>query len=509
MPKATFVTTVLAVALLGSGCGGGGSDNTTTTAKSAKGAVTTLNNVKKATVQITTEGELRDPKEGTTGVAGAGSGFIISPDGTIVTNNHVVTGAGSVKVRVAGSDEEIPAKVIGVSECNDLAVIKLTDPGPYPYLQWSTKKVEPPLEVYTAGFPLGDPEYTVTKGVVSKAKADGNTSWASVRHVIEHDANIQPGNSGGPLVDKTGRVVGVNYASGPGAGDTSQYFAIANDLVKPQVALLKKGDQDSIGVNGEAIQDEEAQLAGIWVNGVDAGGPADKVGIKPGDIITNLNGVELNSGTKKEYCDVLRTANAKEAMSVRVLRFDTSEELAGEINGKELAQTYSFADKLGGDVSSSGSGEAYDYTAIADDTGRMATVVPTAWSDHKTTPEDVVGTGTPQPQIQASESLSGFNSNTSPGVAIVLIDGVTGVDPQTILTKAVEGSGCTESSRDTYETDAFTGPFAVTKCGDFVGVILTATSKANPSTLVLSVGLAKTDNDLAAIDQALTNLQIK
>ncbi|MEI2690512.1 MAG: serine protease [Anaerolineae bacterium] len=68
------------------------------------------------------------------------------------------------------------------------------------------------LDVYAAGFPLGDPEFTLTRGIVSKARADGETDWASVDSVLEHDASINPGNSGGPLITGDGKVIGVNYA---------------------------------------------------------------------------------------------------------------------------------------------------------------------------------------------------------------------------------------------------------------------------------------------------------
>ena len=127
--------------------------------------------------------------------AGSGSGFIIDPEGIAVTNNHVVTGAAALEVFVDGSDAPVNA-VLGVSECADLAVIDL-DGGDYPFLDWYDGEIEPGLEVRAAGFPLGDPEYTLTQGIVSKADADGESSWASVDSVIEHDASIQPGNSGG------------------------------------------------------------------------------------------------------------------------------------------------------------------------------------------------------------------------------------------------------------------------------------------------------------------------
>ena len=300
--RRSLVLLLAATALIASACGGGDDSAKGGGEKksaAAAGAVTTLDDVKLATVQILGEGEIRT-FEGSTNFSGTGSGFVVSPDGYIVTNNHVVTGAGSLQVRLDGVEDEIPAKVIGVSECNDLAVIQLTDEDDYRFLTWSSTTPEPPLEVYAAGFPLGDPEFTITKGIVSKAEADGDTSWASVRSVVEHDANIQPGNSGGPLVDSKGQVVAVNYANGDAGTGTSQFFAINAEDAQGVVDDLKKGDQDSIGVNGEAFVDEEAGVAGVWVSGVAPGGLAAKAGVKPGDIIETLNGVPLDSGTLEE-----------------------------------------------------------------------------------------------------------------------------------------------------------------------------------------------------------------
>ena len=105
-------------------------------------------------VQVIAQGSFRDPAEGTQAGGWTGSGFIIDPDGLVVTNNHVVTGAGALEVLMEDGDE-IAAQVLGVSECNDLAVLKLIEPGPYPYLQWYDGEIKPGLDVYTAGFPLG------------------------------------------------------------------------------------------------------------------------------------------------------------------------------------------------------------------------------------------------------------------------------------------------------------------------------------------------------------------
>ena len=510
-PALLIISLAATGALLLASCGGGDekskdSDTKDTIEKSAG----SLDDVKDATVQIFAEGERREP-EGITAYAGSGSGFIIDPSGLVVTNNHVVTGAGTVKVRLAEGDEEIPAKVLGVSECSDLALLQLTDGDDYPSLQWYDEEIEPPLEVYTAGFPLGEEEYTVTKGVVSKAEADGNWDFASVRKAIEHDAAIQPGNSGGPLVSEDGTVVGINYAGWDFAGKgTEQYFAISSPEAQDVLKELEKGDELSIGLTGIAFVDEENGLAGIWVRGVKPGGIAAKAGILPGDIITTLNGVALESGTMEEYCDVLRTANLEDAMSVRVMRLDTEEYLEGELNGDEEIQvSYSFAQEYGDELES---GDTSDVTfgTISDDTDRMETMVPDTWSDVSGAPEDMLGLGTPQPTLQAAPSLADFNASTGPGVAIVLMDGFTaaGVDLTTVLNGAVEGTGCTETTRDEYVTDYLTGPFALVDCDGLVIVILAATPNDNPDTLVLVVGAAVTDADLSYIDTAIFELYI-
>lgn len=509
MTLRSLVALVAATSLVAAACGGdddsGGSDTTT-----AAGAVSSLEDVRTATVQILADGEIRT-FEGSTGFSGSGSGFIVSDDGYVVTNNHVVTGAGSIRVLRDGSDDELPAKVIGVSECNDLAVIQLTDEDDYPILQWSSQEAAPPLEVWAAGFPLGDPEFTMTKGIVSKAEADGNTSWASVRSVVEHDANIQPGNSGGPLVDGDGRVVAVNYAGGDvGSTGTSQFFAINADNAKKVVDKLKEGDDDSIGVNGEAIVDEDAGVAGVWVNGVAPGGIAAKAGVKAGDIITTLNGVALESGTLKEYCDVLRSNDLTDAMSIRVLRLDTEEVLEGELNGRELEPTFSFASELGSGLDDSGSAESpsAEYVEITDDTGTIIVRVPSNWSDVSTAPEDLIGNGTLSPSIVATPDQAAFQNDTGPGVIIAFLDSVGAFDLDDLLDGGVADSQCDESGRDDYADGAFTGRYAELDCGGVVGFLLVANPDADPNSIMLVAAAAASQADLRAIDEILASFNL-
>jgi len=282
-----FAALALALAVLACGPGGG-----SLSSGSSGRAVSSVEGVKDATVQIVAEGSLIEPGGAEPNAQWSGSGFIIDPSGLAVTNNHVVTGAARFKVFVAGHDAPLNARVLGVSECSDLAVIDIDGDG-FPYLQWHDGAADVGLEVYAAGFPLGDPEYTLTKGIISKARADGDVPWASVNSVLEHDATIQPGNSGGPLVDADGHVVGINYAGGF-TGTASQFFAISQDEALPVIEKLKAGqDVNSIGVNGDAFVDSDSGFSGIWVASVASGSPADQAGLQAGDIISTMEASRL------------------------------------------------------------------------------------------------------------------------------------------------------------------------------------------------------------------------
>ena len=139
-----------------------------------------------AVIQIQAEGTFVEPEGVAYNSAGRGSGFIIDESGIAVTNNHVVTGAALVKVWLDGENEPRNARIVATSECSDLAVIDIEGDG-FPYLEWFDGESKVGNEVYVAGFPLGDPEYTLTRGIVSKENAGGESPWASVDHVIEYE----------------------------------------------------------------------------------------------------------------------------------------------------------------------------------------------------------------------------------------------------------------------------------------------------------------------------------
>ncbi len=340
--------------------------------KSGSGAINNLSDAQNAVIQIESQGTFIDPQVGlVVNGAGRGSGFIIDPSGIAVTNNHVVTGSALLKVWVGGQQHN--AQILGVSECSDLAVIKI-DGGPYPYLNWYDAPAKTGLEVYAAGFPLGEPQFSLTKGIISKEKADGQTSWASLDYVLGHDATINPGNSGGPLITNDAQVVGINYSSLKSA---DQYFAIDEKTARPVVDELMNGkDVDSIGINGTAVLSDDQSFSGIWVSSVKSGSPADKSGVKAGDILYQMESLVLaTDGTMKDYCNILRTHKPADTLSLSVIRFASGELLEGQLNGRELAVTGNFnvsgggTDNSGGNQNSGGSGGGFFTEEFNQDPG--------------------------------------------------------------------------------------------------------------------------------------------
>ncbi len=432
----TAIYGICCFALLLSACGGGG------------GAASTLEDAKSAIIQIEAKGSFVDPQVGLMlNVAGRGSGFIIDPSGIAITNNHVVTGAATLEVWVGGESESRNARILGVSECSDLAVIDI-DGEDFPYLQWYGDSISTGMDVYAAGFPLGDPEYTLTKGIVSKEKASGESSWSSVDNVIEHDATINPGNSGGPLITPDGEVVGINYMGSTIPGTQTRFFAIARDEAKSVIERMQSGeDVNSIGINGEAVNNGQG-LSGIWVSSVKSGSPADVAGIKGGDIIITIEGLVLSTDyTMSDYCDILRTHNPGDTLNVQVLRFSTSEFLEGQINGRPLESsiTAAIAPSSGGSSSSGESGalpegsEYGSYIAITDDARAINVEVPSDWSDIIGPAWEYSGSVIGSTLI-ASSSLDAFYEGYSePGVIIQVTDEVDLFGSYTSYLDSIQG----------------------------------------------------------------------
>ena len=459
-------------------CGGGDTDTSTdtSTGSSGTGEVATpatssgtddeapefdISDAEPSVVKIAAEGTFIDPEVGEQrNSAGVGSGVIISDDGLVVTNNHVVTGAALLRVTVPGLDDPVNAQVLGVSECSDLAVIQLEGDG-YVALEYRTDEVTAGVDVYAAGYPasdaatIDDVDYTLTRGIISSTSADGETSWASVDEVVEHDARIRGGNSGGPLLDESGRIVGINYA---GIDESDQNYAIAISDAIAVIERLTAGENvESIGVNGEAVNDG-AGLSGIWVASVESGSPADDAGIRPGDVITRLENLDLaTDGTMADYCDVIRTQGADATMAIEVLRFATEEVYEGQLNGTPLELSFSFAQEFNdvGEADTPDAGvDTYDsYVSVSDDSGSITVEVPVEWDDLDGRPQPEFG-----PSIWASPDIASFlDSFNTPGV-IVEATGLDGPpDLEGALTEFEFGAACTFAGTSPYSDALYTG----------------------------------------------------
>ena len=483
----------------------------------ASNAVTSLDNVKSATIQIEAEGTFIDPQVGmVVNGAGRGSGFIIDPSGIAVTNNHVVTGSALLKVWVGGNKDKVyNARVLGASECSDLAVIKI-DGSDFPYLEWHTGAPKVGLEVYAAGYPLGDPEFTLTKGIVSKEKANGNTNWASVGSVIEHDARINPGNSGGPLVDKDGKIVGINYA---GNSSNQQYFAIARAEADLVLNDLKSGnDVNSIGVNGQVIVAQDQSISGIWVSSVKSGSPADKSGLKAGDIIIQMEGLVLGTdGTKADYCQILRSHKPTDTLSLNVVRWQTQEILEGQINGRQLAVTGTFGSGAQG---SNNGGATSGPTTVTDDSNVISMQIPADWKYDGSAWQNTWNIGgkssdftaqtlttSPDPKAYAA----GWDTK---GIFIATSRDWANMGGYANLLEGVASfyADCTPKGTQNYKDDTYEGELVVyTNCGapKSTAVVMAVRPIKNPQAYLVLIEMKYiTQADLDELDKILTSATI-
>lgn len=478
--------------------GGGGA--------AAGGGAVDFDGVQSATIQIEAVGTFVDPSEGGYEAAGRGSGFLIDDSGIAVTNNHVVTGAGTIKVwRGGDTSEEIGAKVLGVSECLDLAVIQLEGDS-YPYMEWHKGDITTATDVYAAGFPLGDPDFTMTRGIVSKESTDGQTPWASIDSVIEHDARIRGGNSGGPLVDADGKLMGVNYA---GWDQYDYNYAIHRDEVLDAVKEMREGeDVLSLGVNGTALRDEDGNGLGIWVNSVKSGSAADEAGVEPGDLLTRMEGVSLGvGGTMTEYCDVLRTHGDDATLSIELYRPAEEAYYRGKINGDEKIEIASLAGEASGGQTG-GQGTVDEYMAVTDDAGIISVEVPANWDeiDGSSFTDDA---GNPFYGVQASPDIASFQSSwNTPGVAIYASQAAVSADaPQQLIdamTSSMSADGCVQESADAYEDGMHTGLFSYwTGCGGSAAAIVVAANSNDGKYVILVSMQVLTEADLVAVDRVL------
>ena len=260
------------------------------------------------------------------GAQAAGTGFVISSDGQIATNAHVVADATKIEVKFADGSTAA-ANVLGVDRTDDLAVIKVDKAGltALPLGRSSDLRIgEPVVAIGNALDLTGGP--TATEGIVSALDRTIDTSDGEhLTHLVQTDAAINPGNSGGPLLTLDGKVVGINSAGSQDAQNIG--FAIAIDTAQPIVEQLQQGKTIAkayFGVTTTAIDKTVAARSGLAIDHglliVDVAGDsaASTAGLKPGDVLVSINGQATDDSTV--LGDVIRTAGAGKVVHLKVFR---------------------------------------------------------------------------------------------------------------------------------------------------------------------------------------------
>ncbi len=230
---------------------------------------------------------------------GIGSGFIISPDGYVLTNAHVVADAAEVTVKLTDR-REFPAKVVGVDQRSDIAVLKIAATGLPTVRFGDSSLLKPGQWVVAIGSPFGF-ENSVTAGVVSATARQLEDNYVPF---IQTDAAVNPGNSGGPLFNLDGLVVGINaQIYSRTGGFMGMSFAIPIDIalnVKDQLLRTGKVQRSRIGVGVQEVNQQFAKAFGLGmphgalISSVDPKGPSERAGLKPGDVITSVNGKPID-----------------------------------------------------------------------------------------------------------------------------------------------------------------------------------------------------------------------
>ena len=267
------------------------------------------------------------PDEGQTAL-GAGSGFFISADGYIVTNNHVVENAEEITVKLS-DERELTARLVGRDEETDLAVIKV-EGRDFPFVAFELQ-AEPRVGdwVIAVGNPFGLGG-TATAGIVSARGRDIDSATSYVDY-LQIDAAINRGNSGGPTFDIYGRVIGVNsaiFSPGENGGSVGIGFAIPASTAKTITDRLMRGESIERGYLGVGIRSFGADywealglprdFKGAYIESVTPGGPAEQGGVKMGDIVTAVNGRAVANGT--EVTRMVGAARPGESIRLDILR---------------------------------------------------------------------------------------------------------------------------------------------------------------------------------------------
>ena len=261
--------------------------------------------------------------------SGAGSGVIISSDGYILTCAHVVSGASNITVSIG--DKDYPATLVGEDTTSDIAVVKVDATGLTPATVGNSDNLKVGESVMAVGNPLGELGGTVTSGIVSalnRSVSIQGSSSVNTMSLIQMDASVSPGNSGGGLFNMNGELVGIVNAKSSDSDAEGLGFAIpVNDAVKVAQELLENGyvtGRPYLGISYFAVTDAQtaAQLGvnayGVYIVEVVKGGPADKAGLQAGDRIVSMDGSEV--ATQSDLGTLMQDHKAGDTIEITVAR---------------------------------------------------------------------------------------------------------------------------------------------------------------------------------------------
>ena len=303
-----------------------------------------IDSVMPSVVSITTTQYAQ--RAGTEVASGYGSGFVYSADGLIATNNHVVEGAGRIYVTLNGDEQQYEAEVVATDSYSDLAILKIDKTGLTPVKFGSSSSLRLGDTVFVIGSPYnGLFANSVSSGIVSGLNREMVLNSAT-QTFIQTDAAVNPGNSGGPMFNANGELVGIitrKSMLSTVTGETTSIegigFAIPSDVASPVLEQLAQGQQvprSGIGIMGSSLTEQGKQAYnvenGIYVASVSKGGPAEKAGLEVGDIITKLDGQAI--GSMDEMIQLMESKNIGDSITLTYVR-----------NGQENTATVTIGDK--------------------------------------------------------------------------------------------------------------------------------------------------------------------
>ena len=280
--------------------------------------------------------------------SGAGSGVIISSDGYILTCAHVVSGASNITVSIG--DKDYPATLVGEDTTSDIAVVKVDATGLTPATVGNSDSLKVGESVMAVGNPLGELGGTVTSGIVSalnRSVSIQGSSSVNTMSLIQMDASVSPGNSGGGLFNMNGELIGLVNAKSSSSDAEGLGFAIPiNDAIQVAQDLLENGyvsGRPYMGITYIAVTDAQtaAQLNvnayGVYVVDVVQGGPADKAGLKAGDRIVSIDGTEI--AQKDDLGTLMQQHTAGDTLSITVARDGQMQTVSPTLGEKNASNT--------------------------------------------------------------------------------------------------------------------------------------------------------------------------